>query len=528
MPAAALHGVDVLAYQQETVRRVLRVLRGRALLADEVGLGKTIEALMVLREYQVRGMARRALVLVPPALVRHWVGELSARAGVEAITTEDPSLRRDPVAFWAQEGVIVASMGLAKTARHVETVCAKPWDLVIVDEAHHVKSRTSLGWKLVDALRSRFLLLLTATPVETDLEEVYNLVTLLRPGQLATPAEFRKRFVDSRDPTKPRDAERLRQLLGEVMVRNTRARSGLALPPRWVTTLTVEPHAEEQRAYAGVVDLVRSHRADARARLAATTLLLEAGSSPAALGSTLDRMAVSDAHAEGLRADAGALARLVHEVKRTRKLDALLGVLAEHPGRVLVFSRFRRTLAQVYLALREAGHEVAEFHGGMSAASRQAAVESFRAGRGVLVATDVGGEGQNLQFCQTLVNFDLPWNPMQIEQRIGRLHRMGQTGEVRVFNLCARGTIEDKVLDVLDRRLHLFELVVGEMDMVLGNLRDDRDLEERIVDLVVHAPDEAAVDEGFAAIAAELEAARTSYDRAKALDETLFRGDFEA
>jgi superfamily II DNA/RNA helicase len=146
----------------------------------------------------------------------------------------------------------------------------------------------------------------------------------------------------------------------------------------------------------------------------------------------------------------------------------------------------------------------------------------------VLVATDVGAEGQNLQFCQTLVNFDLPWNPAQIEQRIGRLHRMGQTGEVRVYNLCSKGTVEERVLDVLDRRLHLFELVVGEMDMVLGNLGDERDLEERILALYAESRSESEVTAGFDRIAEELAAARGRYEHSRALDEALFQRDFEA
>jgi len=223
-----LRGVDSHVYQTETVRRVLRVLRGRALLADEVGLGKTIEALMVVREYQLRGMARRALVLAPPALVRHWAGELEAKAGIEARTTEDPLLRDDPQTFWGEEGVVVASLALARSARHASAVQEVSWDIVVVDEAHHVKNRQTAGWKLVDGIKSRFLLLLTATPVETDLEEIYNLVTLLKPGQLTTPAEFRRQFVDPKDPTAPRDTERLRRLLADVMVRNTRAQSARA------------------------------------------------------------------------------------------------------------------------------------------------------------------------------------------------------------------------------------------------------------------------------------------------------------
>ncbi len=163
----------------------------------------------------------------------------------------------------------------------------------------------------------------------------------------------------------------------------------------------------------------------------------------------------------------------------------------------------------------------------MTAAEKHASVERFRRDRSVLVATDVGGEGQNLQFCDLLVNFDLPWNPMLIEQRIGRLHRMGQTNEVTVWNLCSQGTAEQRLLDVLDRRLNLFQLVVGEMDMVLGNIEGE-DLEERILGLYAGAADDRDLDAGFDGLARELLTARARYDGAKALDEALFGEDFEA
>jgi superfamily II DNA or RNA helicase len=524
---ASLRGVESFPYQLETVRRVLRVLRGRALLADEVGLGKTIEALMVLREYQLRGMVRRALVLAPPALTRHWRGELEAKAGIEVRSTDDAAFRADPEAFWRGDGVAVASLALARGARHASSVRAAPWDLVIVDEAHHLKNRATLAYRLVSSIESRFLLLLTATPVETDLEEIFNLVTLLAPGQLTTPAAFRQQFVDPKDPTRPKDTERLRRLLGEVMVRNTRAQSGLALPPRYVETLAVEPSREEREAYDGVVALLREHAQDGRARLAATALLLEAGSSPAALRATLDKIAASDAHAAALRAGAAAIAERIRDVSRCRKLEALLQLVRASGEQVLIFTRYRHTADYIAAGVRELGIKVETFHGAMPSAERAAAVERFRAGARVMVATDVGGEGQNLQFCQTLVNFDLPWNPAQIEQRIGRLHRMGQTGEVRVFNLCAKGTVEDRVLDVLDRRLHLFELVVGELDMVIGNLSDERDLEERILALYAESKSESEIDTGFDRIADELARARGHYERSRALDEALFRRDFE-
>lgn len=212
---------------------------------------------------------------------------------------------------------------------------------------------------------------------------------------------------------------------------------------------------------------------------------------------------------------------------RCRKLDALLRIVEASQDRVLVFTGYRRTADYLAAAVRALGVKVESFHGGMPGAERHAAVERFRAAARVLVATDVGGEGQNLQFCSTLVNFDLPWNPAQVEQRIGRLHRMGQSEPVRVFNLCSKGTVEERVLDVLDRRLHLFELVVGEMDMVLGSLTDERDLEERIRSLYAQSRDEAEIDAGFEQLTSEIAQARGLYERSRALDAALFQRNFE-
>jgi SNF2 family DNA or RNA helicase len=520
----ALCGADSHEYQIETVRRVLRVFRGRALLADEVGLGKTIEALMILREYQLRGLVRRALILTPPALVHHWRGELADKGGIVARTTLSGALRKDPQAFWAEQGVVVASLATARAERHAVEVTARQWDLVVVDEAHHVKNRRTLAWKLINEIKSRFLLLLTATPVETDLEELYNLVTLLKPGQFATPAAFRRQFVDAREPTSPRNRERLRALLGEVMVRNTRAQSGLKLPPRFVTTVVVEPTPAERDLYAAVVELTRRHAMETSTRRACATLLLEAGSAVAALRGTLERLLLAEKYPEAFRSELAALAEGAGRVEVSRKDAALLELLRGSTDQALVFTRYRDSAAHLARLLREAGVDAVLFHGGLSAEEKQTALAHFRSGTRCLVATDVGGEGQNLQFCHLLVNYDLPWNPMVIEQRIGRLHRMGQLEPVRVFNLCARGTAEEKLLEVLDKRVHLFELVVGEMDMVLGNLADDRDLEDRILELYSLAAGDDEIQRGFENLAEELLRARTSYEKVRELDEkSVFR-----
>ena len=512
-----LVGVERHGYQLETVHRVLRTLRGRALLADEVGLGKTIEAIMVLLEYRLRGMAKRVLVLAPPALVPQWIGELATKAGIAARTAEG-----EADAVWRGEGVVVASIAGACMQRTAPAVQAEPWDLVIVDEAHRVKRRGSASWKLVDGLRSRFLLLLTATPIETELDELYQLVTLLKPGQFATPTEFRRRFVDPQHPTSPKNREALRELLGEVMVRNTRAASGLRLPPRYVSTVVVEPADDERALYAAAMAALRA-AAEGRTRRTAGLLLLEAGSSPAAVRGTIEKL---DPDTPGL-AEVARAARRVDETQKGRALLEL--VWAGGGAQTLVFTRFRATARWITELLARERISHAALHGELSAAEKQEALGAFRAGAAqVLVSTDVGSEGHNLQHCHRLVSFDLPWNPMIIEQRIGRQHRFGQASEVLVWNLCARGSMEERILAVLHDRVRLFELVVGELDLVIGNVADEADLESRLLALCGSAATDAAIDLGLASLGDELLRARGRYDEVKQLDHALFGREFEA
>jgi SNF2 family DNA or RNA helicase len=530
-----LRGVQRLDYQIETVLKVLRLLRGRALLADEVGLGKTIEASMLIQEMLLRGMARRVLVLVPSALVGQWAEELREKFQIPTRSTDEPAFRaKDAAAAWNQPGVLVASLHLAKLERHAHLVTQLPWDLVAVDEAHHVKNRNTSGWRLINQLKSRFLLLITATPVETDLEELYNLITLLKPGQLSTPADFKKRFVSAGDPLNPKNRERLRALLSEVMVRNTRARAGLsvALPPRFARTLVVEPTPPERALYQAIVEEVRAQAsAPAATRRGLRFLMEAAGSSPQAALSTLLRTRSEDSAAEeptGPPAPASLLelAQAAASVP-SRKTERLLEVLAQSPGKAVVFSRFKATLEALAQTLQAHGVGFVTFHGGLSGPQKDEAVRAFREEARVLLATEVGGEGRNLQFANVLVNFDLPWNPMKIEQRIGRLHRIGQQHEVHILSLCNAHSAEERILDVLDRRIHLFELVVGEVDLILGRALGEKEFDERVFDIYASAPDEAALQQHFEALADELAQARRGYERIKALDEKLFAEDFE-
>jgi SNF2 family DNA or RNA helicase len=523
---ASLSGVDQLGYQIETVLRVLKRFRGRVLLADEVGLGKTIEACMILKEYLLRGHVRRVLILVPPALVGQWKGELEEKFAVPALTTLDAAFRRDPKAFWSSGPVLVASLALARNAAHCENLQAQQFDLVVVDEAHHLKNRATRGWELVNGLRSKFFLMLTATPVETNLKELYNLVTLLRPGTLGTEAEFRRRFVRASDPTQPRDPEKLRDLLRDVMIRNTRARCGVLLPPRTARTLIVRPTPAEEALYRLVLETTRRHIAERgqEHRMLFRQLLEEAGSSPLAVAETASRARSGEVGAE-LAADLARIEEASRAVPSTAKIERLSQHLPG--GKALVFSRFRSTLEEIAGDLERRRIPFVNFHGGMAAAEKDRAVAEFAGpSTEMMLCSEIGGEGRNLQFCHRLINFDLPWNPMKIEQRIGRLSRIGQEHDVHVFNLVARGTVEESILHLLDAKLSMFELVIGEIDMVLGNLEGEKDLPEVIADLWAAS----SGDDEFAArmevLGNRLLAAKLDYLRQKAADEKLFGNRF--
>lgn len=509
-----LQGVRHYPHQQETVLAVLKRFAGRVLLADEVGLGKTIEACLVLDEYMVRRQVRRALILCPPSLIEQWRGELEEKFGIAARTTLDPLFRDDPGEFLDRDGIIVASLAAMRSARHRDHVAARRFDIVVVDEAHRLKNRSSAGWQLVSGLRSRFLLLLSATPIETDLRELYNIVTLLRPGTLGTEAEFRRTFQDPGDPLKPQRTERLRELLAEVMIRNTRAQSGVDLPPRTARTIIVEPGPRHRQIYQELVELAR--RSAPRRRLL-RLLLEQSGSS---LGAVARTAAAAGETGDGLGRQLQAIASRAGLLGEDAKVERLLELIPG--GKVLVFTRFLATHEQLALALERRAIPFASFTGRMTAAQRIEAVERLRGDAGVMLCSEVGGEGQNLQFCHRLINFDLPWNPMTIEQRIGRIHRIGQEHPVEIVNLCAAGTPEERILRVLEERVNLFELVIGELDMVLGNLEDEREFGERVFDIYAASQGDTDVERGFEALGDDLERARRLHDRSRDAADRVF------
>lgn len=520
-----LRGIETFWYQVETVRKVLKQFRGRVLLADEVGLGKTIEAGMVLKEYMLRGMVENVLVLAPASLVGQWREELESKFDIVCATSQDARLRSDPEGFWSEKRLI-ASLPLARRSEHAARLRERQFDLVIVDEAHHLRDRASQSYKLVDSLNKRFLLLLSATPVQNDLTELYNMLTLLKPGIFKTLREFRAAHMTPGRPREPADPERLRALMRDAMVRNTRAVVALKLPRRHATTIRVLGSESERAAYLELSGAARRLAAagTAGSRLALQHLLGAAGSSPAAAAMAVARFA--ERHPE--EPDWHAIAQRWASVGDGGKEASLVDLLRRNPDeKKLVFVHYRETLDHLAKLLTREGIAFERFEGRLNGPEKDAAIARFRAEVPVLLCTESGGEGRNIQFCNTLINFDVPWNPMAIEQRIGRIDRIGQQREVFIFNLVTRGTLEEQILRLLEEKISMFELVVGEVGAILGGLGDDRDFAELMLDAWLQTT-ESGRDEAFSALTRRMDEAKQQYEGAKAFDESLFGEDFDA
>jgi SNF2 family DNA or RNA helicase len=532
-------------YQIRAAQTVLRRFRGRGLLCDEVGLGKTVEAGLVLKEYITRHLAHNVLILTPPALVEQWREELAAKFGLDDfVTSLQPDFRDQGPEAWRAFPHVIASIATARRGEHRAIIETLNYDLVIIDEAHHLKNRASVTWKFVNSLQKKYLLLLTATPVQNSLDELYNLITLLKPGQLQTPREFQRRFVTHGDPRLPKNRGLLRELLADVMVRHGRGQVGVQLPPRRAHTLRLTLTPAERAFYDDVTRIIRQHLAgqtlnegddaprtqpgSGARRLTLQTLQREIGSSTLAAHSTLLALAKERSMA-GQRAQLLALAERAVQPSAWAKAEALEKLLGRLPGqKVLIFTHFRRTLDQLASRLGQLGLNLIVYHGGLSTAEKNEAIHRFETDGQILLSTEAAGEGRNLQFCQTMINFDLPWNPLRIEQRVGRIHRIGQMRPVEIHNLSAAGTIEDYLLDILDRKVNMFELVIGEMDMILGELTEEQDFEELLFDLWVRNQDAEQLQASMEQLGDALAQARSQYQRTREYDEALFGQDFAA
>lgn len=464
---AASARIELLPFQLEPALAWTRGDGVRMLIADEVGLGKTVQAALLAAELLARSPGAHVLIVTPAGVREQWRDELRSRFEIEAAIVDTPSLARASSAVltganpWTTQPVSIASIDFVKraeVARGLETVV---WDLVVFDEAHALtghSDRALVGNRL--ARRARTVVLLSATPHSGDPDAFDRLVAL---GDLQPHAPL-------------------------VTFRRTRAAAGVDGSRRttWMRITLTPAERRLHRALAGYVDAIWSARGrvDPGARLAALVLSRRACSSAASLGRSLgrrlqllDRAPLPDLpqltlpFADDQSADDEALATpgLADPSEERRQIETLVALSADaarHESKLgalrrllrrtgepaIVFTEYRDTLE--HLAAHLGGHQPALLHGALGAGERLDVVRRFTHGDSrLLLATDAASEGLNLQRrCRLVVNLELPWSPVRLEQRIGRVDRLGQTRRVHAVQLVGRDTTEERLMGRLAAR----------------------------------------------------------------------------
>jgi superfamily II DNA or RNA helicase len=510
--------IELMPYQLEPALAILRGAGVRLLLADEVGLGKTIQAGLVMAELRARCAADRVLIVTPAALREQWAQELSDRFAIDAAAVDGRVLRRQMVMLpvgvnpWSALAVAIASVDYVKRPEVFPAVAACRWDVVVVDEAHGVAIDSDRR-AAVHALASRasYVLLLTATPHSGDRRAFEALCTL---GALAAADDpplvvFRRtrrdvglgttRRIHAVDVSQSAAERRLHLLLGRYSAA-VRAERG----PDRRGDASLALSVLHKRAFSSAWSLARSverrlaalESTDAAAEIEQLALPLgdpngdlvaadEAPAWPADLG-------LSDRRREHRLLTALASSALA-AARRESKIAALCRLLRRAGESAVVFTEYRDTLMHVHDALaRDASLRAMPLvlHGGLDREARAAVLADFsRTPRRLLLATDAAAEGLNLhRQCRLVVNLELPWNPMRLEQRIGRVDRIGQRRTVHAFHLIARGTGEARILARLRTRIAAATADLGAPDP-LGD-----DVERSIARLVVAG--EAHDDDG--------------------------------
>lgn len=505
-----LKGVESHEYQERTARHVLRELGSRALLGDEVGLGKTIEAAIILKELYVRGLIRKILILTPASLVTQWKDELAAKFHIEF---QIPRSLKD----WKTLPRIISSIDTAKGSVNAGEIHSIKWDMIIVDEAHKLKDKKTLNWKFVNRIPKRYILLLSATPFQNDLLELFNLITLLKPGQLYTEKEYKTKFLKRGDKRQCRDPELLKSLLRQVMVRNRRGEVDVRFTQRLPETKHLDMFPHEREMYDTAVRFCREYFGrlyGPAAGLVAVGYLKQLGSSTFSFRESLVKNVLPRAEATNDRSvirRAKTLLELSDKAVENVKLESLLQDIAGHRDKVIVFTQYRATQDYIAARLRIESISHVVFNGSMDYMEKDRAIGDFKRSSRILLSTESGGEGRNLQFANRLVNYDLPWNPMRVEQRIGRIHRIGQTRDVHITSLACKDTIEDYLLALLERKLNLFRLVVGEVEGILGKMKFD----ECIIKLFMQSRNNREFKERLKDFGEEIAALRSEYEKCK-------------
>ena len=614
--------VDLNPHQIEAALFALRnPLQEGVLLADEVGLGKTIEAALVVCQYWAE-RRRRLLVICPASLRKQWAQELHDKFAVPTTVVDAVSLRKQSAGdmlatLQRQVGKAVVIMSYQFAAKLEAELRAVPWDVVVIDEAHKLRNahRASnrTGQALKRALQGRKKLLLTATPLQNSLMELYGLSTLIDEHMFGDEAAFRKQFMNSGT-----GLDELRERLASFAKRTLRrdVLEYIKYTERKALTQPFNPTDDEQALYERISAFLQKEDSYAlpkqQRHLTALILRKLLASSSHAVAATLvtirERLqglltadkaeddgsqlveqiiaeddleqdyleeeaseadedaeaptpapaeddktgAAKDAHAvrAAISAEIAELTAFVDAAQALQtdtKAQALLKALGlgfskmaelRAPRKAIIFTESRRTQEYLHRFLSANGHtgklvlfsgtnnhedstaiyqRWLEEHKGTDSVTgspqvdrRTALIDHFRkddgTGAEIMIATEAAAEGVNLQFCALIINYDLPWNPQRVEQRIGRCHRYGQRYDVVVINfLNTRNHADQRVLELLTEKFNLFSGVFGASDEVLGRIEGGLDFEKRILQIYDTCRQPEQIEAAFNALQAELE-----------------------
>lgn len=555
----------LLPHQVQAATRVVESMKPRFLIADEVGLGKTIEAGLILKELMLKYSYQKVLICVPAPLLHQWKAELKTKFNEDFEIMTGARYRKQPQ-FISEHDRILVSVDLAKDPRYRSEFLEKNFDLVIFDEAHRLRRdqhKITRAWHFAEALsvRARAFILLSATPFRGKIEEIYYLIHLLDPDILGPLHSFINRFSED-------SSGQLKETLAPVVIRRRKVDVG-GFTKRFARTVKVTLSPEERAFYDATTNYVKReyNRAVAKGQHMKSFVMIVfqklLDSSSYALLRALERRrerlqnqyyraagmargALSldhnkDEHSEilsdtfaGLSSEPGLPGFGEDLLENNSEFEPLWQELEDEPDSVeeylsefdefdpretlyeiealnrllslgarididskmimlnatiqkmqkaghekfLIFTQFKSTLQYIadYLAI---DYRVEVFHGSLSAADKEKAIANFYAKEknekraSVLILTEAGGEGRNLQVASALFNYDLPWSPLKIEQRIGRIHRFGQKRDVHIVNFATSDTVAEKVLEILEKKIRIFEDALGESDTLLGVLEDE-------------------------------------------------------
>jgi superfamily II DNA or RNA helicase len=506
-----LPGVAARLYPYQVEGVAFLAAAGRALLADDMGLGKTVQAIAAAAVLREHDGVRRALVVCPASLKHQWAREVRRFTGVDAVAIEGPAAARLALYRRRAPFTVVNYEVVLRDADRIRSELAP--DLLVLDEAQRIKNWRTKTAAAVKSIDTPFAFVLTGTPLENRLEDLYSLMQVVDPRVLGPLWRYLLDFhvTDERGRVLGyRNLAELRRRLEPVMLRRDRSLVRDQLPERIDSRLDVELDRRQRDLHDGAMST-----AGRLAEVAQKRPLTPAE----------ERRLMAALQTARMACDAAGL--VDGDTKGSPKLTELAAVLEElcvDGGRkAVVFSQWERMTRMAEEVARKLGLGVVRLHGGVPSAHRGDLIDRFRDDPSVQVflSTDAGGVGLNLQTAEVLVNLDLPWNPAVLEQRIGRVHRLGQRNPVQVVLIVAADSYEERIAGLIAAKRELFLNVVHEdasedvvgvskkmVEMALSTLAEDG---EQPDEPTREAPEEAGEDgraagaEAAAALPAETE-----------------------